>query len=74
LSIFPAANERSALENLNQSQRREFLRGFQLAFSNIVINFKEANKNLKIIVFGVKSVRKALKTISANTDSTNSNV
>ncbi len=29
LAIFPAANERSALENIDQSRGREFWRGFQ---------------------------------------------
>ncbi len=42
LRIFPATNERSALENIVQSQRREFWGGFQYAFSKLVSNFKEA--------------------------------
>ncbi len=31
---FPAANERSALENIDQSQRREFEEGFSKHFQN----------------------------------------
>jgi hypothetical protein len=48
LHIFLATttNERSSLENIDQSQRRKFSGGFQSAFSKLVINFKEANKKL----------------------------
>jgi hypothetical protein len=35
--------------NIEQSQRREFGRGFQEAFSKLVSNFKEAYKKLKIV-------------------------
>jgi hypothetical protein len=31
---FPAANERSALENIDQSQKREFCGGFSKHFQN----------------------------------------
>jgi hypothetical protein len=49
LRIFPAANDRLALENIEQSQIREFTGRFQKAFSKLVSNFKEANKKLIII-------------------------
>jgi hypothetical protein len=48
LRIFPAANERSALENIDQQQRREF-REFQKAFTKLASNFKAANKNVIIV-------------------------
>ncbi len=49
LHIFPAANKRSAQENIDQSQKKEFWGGFQEAFSKLVSNFKEANKKLIIV-------------------------
>jgi hypothetical protein len=69
LRDFPAANESLALENIEQSQRREFRGGFQKALSKLVSDFEEAIKNL-IIVHGSESYRKTLKTISAYTGST----
>jgi hypothetical protein len=59
LHIFPAANERLASENIDQSKRREFEEGFRK-------HFKEANKKLIII----KVSEKLLKTISEYTEST----
>jgi hypothetical protein len=49
LRIFPAANERSGLENIDQSQRREFLGGFQQAFLKFASNLKKVNKKLIIV-------------------------
>jgi hypothetical protein len=34
---------------MDQSQRKEFLGGFQKAFSKLVNNFKEANKKFIIV-------------------------
>ncbi len=59
MRIFPAVNERSALENIDQSKRREFEKSFRK-------HFKEANKKLII----VKVSEKLLKTISEYTEST----
>jgi hypothetical protein len=58
--IFTAANQRSALENIDQSQRRTFLGGFQKAFSKLFSNFKEANKNFKIVL----SIENIFKTLT----------
>jgi hypothetical protein len=49
LHIFPPANKRSAQENIDQSQKKEFRGGFQEEFSKLVSNFKEANKKLIIV-------------------------
>ncbi len=75
MRIYPAANERSALENIDQSQRREFWGGFQYAFLKLVSNFREANK--KVII--VKGSEKLLKDFEnqqriAYTESADSNV
>jgi hypothetical protein len=44
LCIFPAANDRSALENIPpQTQRREIRGEFQEAFSKFVSNLKKVN-------------------------------
>ncbi len=51
LRIFPAANEESALENIDQWQRREFWGGYEWSFSKFVNNFKEANKYNNCIGF-----------------------
>ncbi len=68
LAHFTSANERSVLENIDQSHRREYWVGFQKAFSKSS-NFKEANTKL-ILDKVVKSFLKTLKTISEYTKST----
>ncbi len=65
LRIFPAANERSGLENIDQSQRREFLGGFQQAFLKFASNFKEVNKKLIIVQYSDKLL-KDLETTPSN--------
>ncbi len=63
LCIFSAATERSALENIDQSQRMEFWEGFQWAFSKLLSNSK---KQIKASTFrAVKSFWNTLKIISA---------
>jgi hypothetical protein len=57
LRVFPAANEISAIENIDQSKRKEFEEDFRK-------HFKEANKKLIII----KVSEKLLKTISEYTE------
>jgi hypothetical protein len=50
LRIFSAANERPALENIDQSQKRKgILRRVSVSIFKIVNNFKEANKKLLIV-------------------------
>ncbi len=47
LRIFLAANKRSALENIDQSEK-VFLKRISKSFSKLVSNFKEAKKKLVI--------------------------
>ncbi len=49
LRIFPAANERLALENIDPNTEKEFWGGIQQAFSNLVSNFKEVDKKFIIV-------------------------
>ncbi len=52
LAHFPAANERSALENFVQSQRREFWGGFQKATANNLVFL--TSRNLPLGTYGWK--------------------
>ncbi len=49
LAHFLATHERSALENIDQSQRREFLRRDSVSIFKLRSKFKEANKKLIIV-------------------------